>query len=220
MTSASDRFLGIVNEEVLDSRPPPAQEEETDNQCCFPDCSNDIGEYGYNPAPLMQWGRCCTACNFGRVYRARMSAYLSPDVAQEVLEAIRELERQMAEGLLLLPYPYPLSDETPVFVRNNPGYSGGDPMGPFGPSSTYWVLAEDGREIRLPRRPWPRPWATEFVCVECGEDTHVTQAHFADPSDPKYARTGINFENHTYRFCSEKCVEEHNPWRGHCFRRT
>lgn len=211
MTSASDRFLGIVNEEVLESRPPPVQEEETDNQCCFPECSNDVGEYGHNPAPLMQWGRCCDACNVGRVLAARMSAYMEPNDAQEVIDALQELERQLTEGQVMLPYPYPLSDETPVFVRNNPGFSGADPMGPFGPSSTYWVLAEDGREIRLPRRPLGRPQPTEFVCVECGKETHVTQAHFADPSDSKYERAGINLEDYTYRFCSEKCVEEHNP---------
>lgn len=213
MTSASDRFLGIVNEEVLDSRPPPVHKEETNNQCCFPDCSNDVGEYGNNPAPLMQWGRCCAACNVGRVLAARMSAYMEPDDAQEVIDALQELERQMTEGQIMLPYPYPLSDGTPVFVRNNPGFLGSDPMGPFGPSSTYWVLAEDGREIRLPPRGLRGRTPPEFVCRECGEITHVTKAHSADRNDPKYEGTGVNHDD--YRFCSEKCVEEHDPWQGH-----
>lgn len=209
MTSASDRFLGIVNEEVLNSRPPRVREEETNNQCCFPDCSNDIGEYGYNPAPLMQWGRCCTVCNYRRVMAARMAAYINPDEGQEIAEAMQELHRQMTEGLILLPYPYPLADGTPVFVRNRPGYSGADPMGPFGPSSTYWIIAQGGREIRLPNRPLGRPWEAEFVCRDCGVLAHISRAHRPE-SEPKYQ--GIDLDD--YLFCSAECLEDHNPAWG------
>lgn len=33
-----------------------------ENECCIPDCHNDIGEHGHNALPLMS-GRCCDRCN-------------------------------------------------------------------------------------------------------------------------------------------------------------
>ena len=40
-----------------------------DNDCVF--CGDDVGEYGNNPAPLADEGKCCDTCN-GKVVAYRI----------------------------------------------------------------------------------------------------------------------------------------------------